>query len=192
MNWKRSIRDLISRVLGFIPINYCIALRNSLASRTPIFVKQIILPVLRLRKIDQDIKEFALYDSPDLYLANDGSFITRQLFWYGSRGYEESETAFWRHLCHRSKKILELGANIGYYTINGAKASSDAQYVAVEPHPQSAYYLRENLSKNKIQNVRVIEAAVVGQKTCDSMDLFIPIGDTATPTGAYLGGGGKY
>ena len=118
------------------------------------------------------------------------SILTRRIYWFGEGGYEGSEVYFWRYFCKRARNILEIGANTGYYTTQGALAAPNTPYLAVEPHPVSVKTLKQNLALNSLRNVEVIEAAVVGRKASERMDLVIPdIDDDESPPGAYLAGG---
>jgi FkbM family methyltransferase len=57
--------------------------------------------------------------------------------------------------------VLDLGANVGFFTLIGAALVGDAgRVVAVEPLPRNAYYLRRNVALNHLANVTVVQAAV--------------------------------
>ena len=56
--------------------------------------------------------------------------------------------------------VLDLGANVGLFTIVAAKKLVPyGRVIAVEPHPELAAILRQNLNQNGITNVQVLEAA---------------------------------
>ncbi|MBV8387235.1 MAG: FkbM family methyltransferase, partial [Acidimicrobiia bacterium] len=91
----------------------------------------------------------------------------------------------WEALCARAAEVVEIGANIGFYTVPGAKVAGGV-YRAYEPHPESASLLRANLAENGLDNVDVHEAAVVAGSE-DFVDLTIPPAfDGATPGNATL------
>lgn len=54
--------------------------------------------------------------------------------------------------------VLDLGANIGYYSLIAAKRAG--RVFAFEPLPDNIARLRRHLALNRISNVEVIEAAV--------------------------------
>jgi FkbM family methyltransferase len=146
--------------------------------------------VARFRSLPVD--EVELFDYPGVRLHAADSLVTRMLYWYGGSGYEGAETEWWRHACHRATNVLELGANVGYYTLQGALANPACRYRAVEPHPDSAELVRRNLALNGIENVEVIEAAAVGTRGIDRLELSIPDQDGyATPAGAFVRDGGE-
>ena len=96
--------------------------------------------------------------------------------------------AIWEDLCRRADRIVELGANVGYYTIAGGAAASGI-YVAYEPHPRSCAALRTNLELNGLDRVQVVEAAAVPDSATSSVELVCPTGtDGAAPSGAMVKG----
>jgi FkbM family methyltransferase len=129
---------------------------------------------------------FPLADNPALSFVNADSLVLQQLFWFGEKGWEPELLPWWRHFCTRSSAILELGANVGYYTVQGGKVAPDARYVAVEPHPVSVEVCRENLALNLIASVEVIAAAAVAERTQTSTQLVIPWEQLSTPTVAFM------
>ena len=152
----------------------------------------LVMKIVRYRKLDKSIIDFPLIDYPEVRFVNDGAYISRQLYWRGMQGYEYAEAKLYRYLCScgKIKSVVEMGANVGYFTIVGASAS-DVKYIAVEANPGTAQYLKANVLLNSLKNVDVIVAALVGEKTDDFVELFIPIeeNDDTAPTGAFVGGG---
>jgi len=146
--------------------------------------------VVRHRSIDARAASFEIQDEPGLRMSNDGSFIARQVFWLGSRGHEAAQAQLWAALCSRSNSILELGANIGFFTLHGARAAPQAKYVAVEANPVSTRSIEQNLALNGIGHVTVVQRAVVGTRTSEFVELHLPDAEReASATGAYIGGG---
>ena len=188
------VRDAVAALLGTIPLRFLSPLRGLFSrsrKHSPRYkTLTLILGVLRYRPLDSDIETFELPDNPSCRFVNNNSILTRRIYWFGEGGYEGSEVYFWRYFCKRARNILEIGANTGYYTTQGALVAPNTPYLAVEPHPVSVKTLKQNLALNSIRNVEVIEAAVVGRKASERMDLVTPdIDDDESPPGAYLAGG---
>ncbi len=132
--------------------------------------------------------EFHLPDNSAVRIAASDSLLVRRLFWFGESGYEAQEASYWRQACCRASRIVEMGANIGYYTVQGALANPTSAYVAVEPQESAVKVLLRNLELNNIRNVEVMRAAVIDVGPTD-MRLHFPVEESyETPTGAYLDG----
>ncbi len=59
--------------------------------------------------------------------------------------------------------VVDIGANIGVFTVLAAKlAGPTGRVVAIEPHPETARYLRHNVALNGLTNVTVRQVAVAG------------------------------
>jgi FkbM family methyltransferase len=145
--------------------------------------------VLRHKSI-AGLGTFTLADRPDVRLVAVDNQIARLLYWYGESGYEPGEVSMWRRFCSRSAAILEVGANIGYYTVQGAIAAPAAGYTAVEAQPDSAEIVRRNVELNGLTNVKVVHAAAVGEQAGDTIDLALPDAERyVAPTGAFVAAG---
>ncbi len=61
--------------------------------------------------------------------------------------------------------FYDVGANIGYFTVMGARlVGPTGRVVAVEPQPEAVRRLRHNVALNGFDNVTVIEAAVADEE----------------------------
>jgi FkbM family methyltransferase len=190
---KLALRDLYASALKCLPLAILVPFRDRcMWSRANSLPRRLLLPMmkaLRYRHIDNTVDNFPIPDNPGVLLKNAPSLIVRNIFWLGQNGYESGETAIWCAYCKKASGILELGANIGLYTILGAIAAPSVSYRAVEPHPRAADILRANLALNNIPHVEVIEAAAVADAGKATMDLDIPAGDLdAIPSGGSIHG----
>ncbi len=188
---KLFLRNLVAKCLGLLPLGLLSPLRHAYVKAQDGSLRKnclfLLLSVVRYRQPDLSLTAFTLADDETLRLVNHDSVIARQLYWFGQYGWEGIEIDWWKHFCRQSQGILEIGANIGYYTVQGARAARNRPYIAVEPHPVSARILRENLGLNHIRHVRVVEAAVVPRKIQETVNLLIAEQDPdASPAGAYL------
>ena len=66
-------------------------------------------------------------------------FIARTGSW------EKEEAALLRSLARPAIRFLDVGANVGYFTLMMAKIAPQAELTAVEPHPLTVELLRMNL-----------------------------------------------
>lgn len=69
--------------------------------------------------------------------------------------------------------FLDLGANIGYYTLCGAqRVGREGRVISFEPQPQICARLRDNVARNQLNHVTVHELALGEQD--GSFTLYIP------------------
>ena len=138
--------------------------------------------------IPAEVGVFSLPDDEGVRFIGATSLVLHQLFWAGTRGWEPELLDVWRRLCRRSGKVLELGANVGYYAVQGARAAPEVEYVAVEPHPDSVEICGANLELNQVRNVRLVNAAAVAHADGGLTDLVVPQSQLRHPTVAFLAG----
>lgn len=189
--YKLAVRDAYASCLSLLPMSLLDPLRALLPSASTTTrrrtVAEFLLRALRYRHLDNSIDSFSPPDRPDVRFANVDSLIVRRVYWLGQGGYEGPESHLWERCCSRATGILEIGANIGFYTVLGARAAAGVRYVAVEPHPISVGILRRNVALNALSHVHVVNAAAVGKKSAGQMTLMVPLQDhDAAPSGAYL------
>ena len=154
-------------------------------------VQHALLMAARYRGVPPEVHSFPLSDNPSLRIVNADSFIVEWLYWFGERyGYEAETIRWWKSFCRRSSNIVDFGANIGYYAIQGASVSPSGVYKAVEPHPGAAALCRRNLDLNGITNVEVVEAAAVSDASSGDVELVLPGGRdhyADAPCGGFIG-----
>ncbi|MCW2797051.1 FkbM family methyltransferase [Nocardioides sp.] len=174
----------LSEVLRAMPIAWTEDLRQRRTKGSPVATQ--LTRVLRHRPL-APLSDFALPDNPSVRLVATESLLVRMLYWYGETGWEGAETYWWTRFCREATSILELGANIGYYSVQGGAANPAARYRAVEANPAAAEIVRRNVALNNIENVEVLAVAVVGTKTTETLQLAFPDEEQyEAPTGAYL------
>lgn len=69
--------------------------------------------------------------------------------------YEKDCLAMMLKLIKPKSTILDIGANIGWYTINFITSIKNATTFSFEPIPQTFNYLQENLKINNISNANI-------------------------------------
>jgi FkbM family methyltransferase len=103
-----------------------------------------------VRKIETDV-------GPLLFPADDSVMLPLIAH---SGSWELDEAILFRAHLRPGMTVVDIGAHVGYYTLLAARAvGSLGRVVAVEPHPLNAELLRQNVSRNRIRNVEVIEGA---------------------------------
>jgi FkbM family methyltransferase len=113
------------------------------------------------------------------------SMVMDAIFWTGVQGYEGMVADVWVRLCRRARAVLEVGGNIGLFTVIGADAFT-GRYTVVEPVPKVAAVLRENLVRNGLARVEVLQAAAIPGEMATEVTLNIPDEGRSAPVGSHL------
>jgi FkbM family methyltransferase len=81
------------------------------------------------------------------------------LFLIGERHVSEANLV--RSLLAPGMNVVDVGANIGYYTLMFAQVvGPEGRIVAIEPSPENLPELKLNVERNKLRNVEIIPKAV--------------------------------
>jgi FkbM family methyltransferase len=85
-------------------------------------------------------------------------YVQRRVF-YGA--YERAELALVRKLLRAGDVMVDVGANVGFFTLRAAAAvGSGGRVYALEPVPANVAALRRNVELNGFANVEVMAVAV--------------------------------
>jgi len=131
------------------------------------------------------LAEIQPLDAPALSFEAVDSMVMDAVYWFGVRGYEGTVARVWTALCAQSRSVLEIGGNVGLFTVIGAQATPGS-YTVVEPVPMVAATLRANLARNGLAKVEVLQAAVVPGGEARDVTLNVPAEDWGVPVGAHL------
>ena len=82
--------------------------------------------------------------------------IQQQLFWYG--WYEKEYVRTWEALVQKGSTVIDIGANIGYYSLVAAKKG--AKVLAFEPAPEHFSQLKKNIALNNLEQVHCFQKVV--------------------------------
>jgi len=153
------------------------------------WVSRPLVAVLRHRPFGP-IEAFAVPGAPRVRMVTAESRAIRQLYWCGVQEHAGVAAEIWRDLCRNAGTVVELGANIGFFTVVGAQAQpAGSVYTAVEAHPGSAQVLRRNVELNGLSHVTVIHAAALDVAEPGHAELAVPDHDRdVAPTGGYVVG----
>lgn len=76
------------------------------------------------------------------------------------RSYERKDFVMLRRLVPRGATFVDVGANIGWYSLHVAAADPTAKVYAFEPVPSSFGWLRAGVELNALRNVEAVPMAV--------------------------------
>lgn len=95
------------------------------------------------------------------YLWSDGhDDLTNHLADVGLERYEPHTLSVFASLAARARVVLDVGSNVGVYSVVAAKINRDARVYAFEPVAAAFDRLRTNVVLNRLGNVTCVRAAV--------------------------------
>ena len=92
--------------------------------------------------------------------------IQQQLFWYGE--YEKPLGTVLKNLLRDDTTFIDIGANIGYFSLLVAKSAPNGRIVAFEPVSYLFEALQKNIALNYIRNIQPVKTAI-GEKEEDRL-----------------------
>jgi FkbM family methyltransferase len=128
----------------------------------PIINKTLKHLVSPFRKLIPQKYHFAIEGDVAVSIENKESFlitgnitspITQTLFWGGIHAFENEEFPFFTKLISSCNLMLDIGSNIGYYTLLAKRFQPNIKIIAFEPMPSVFNYLNKNIQINNFKNV---------------------------------------
>lgn len=101
--------------------------------------------------------------------------------------YEPGIVRKWRELLHDDSQVLDIGANIGLFTLVAARHASKGTVIAFEPQSENAQFLSRMIAHNGLTNVVTVNAGAsdsTGQASLylhpdnKGMHSLLPVGST--------------
>lgn len=132
-----------------------------------------------------NLTEIRPLDMPEISFAPTDSMVMEAVYWFGVCGYEGVMSEVWQQLCADSRGVLEIGANVGLFSVIGGRKAS-ASYTAIEPLPEVAAVVRANLERNGLISIQVIEGAAIAGDEERTVHISVPDEHHAAPVGAHL------
>mgnify|MGYP000116615204 CR=1 FL=1 len=134
------------------------------------FINAILRPFAKMshrlsKKELMSVSGLVTFQTDDLQFAlhtNQTCFVTKYMFYQGFEAYEYNW--LFKDLAQNASCFLDVGANIGLYSVLAAKYNSQLQIHAFEPGKGAVHFLRKNISHNQLQQqVSVHEVAMSNQ-----------------------------
>lgn len=115
-----------------------------------------------------NVRGSKMYNDPD----EPNPILRGTLQYYADKGvHEQATTELFEQTVKEGDTILDLGANLGYFSLVGAKiAGKSGKVYAFEPEPNNYKYLLKNIEENKY-NIIPVNKATADKK--DKAKLFI-------------------
>lgn len=93
--------------------------------------------------------EFNIAGQPVVLETNQTSSLTRMLFWDGAENFEY--VRLFADLATRVRSFVDVGANIGLYSLLAARCNPAMRVLAMEPASGPLHYLRLNVAANGME-----------------------------------------
>jgi FkbM family methyltransferase len=126
----------------------------------------------RLARFVQLPKEPVIYTDPSgiIWHLDPGDHVMRQLFLHGQ--YERNTLRHLKKLSRPTDLFVDVGANIGAYSLVMSRELSKGHVLSFEPNPRTLKFLYKNIALNHFGNISV-EPIGLSDKP-GSMTLFTP------------------
>lgn len=103
---------------------------------------------------------FASFQGNKMYVNPRDKFIAQSVLKYGV--WEPDETRLFKRVIKKGMIVVDLGANVGWYTLIAAKlVGKNGKVYSFEPDPDNCALLRKNVQINGYENVIVEQKAVL-------------------------------
>jgi FkbM family methyltransferase len=121
------------------------------------------LLMINSRQIDRRVRFWLTgkvkIDGLTFYLNPKDGYLTQVVLSYGT--YEPEETRVFRSKCRPGDTVIDVGANVGWYTIIASKfVGNNGRVIAFEPEPENFAILKRNVLANGCDNVTLEQKAL--------------------------------
>ena len=107
------------------------------------------------------IAKINLVNGKPVKLTNlDKSYMAFRLSWDGWKYYEPIATLLLVELLKDKKTFLDIGANVGYFSMLAASENSEMQVISFEPDPSNFSILSENIRLSGFKNIKCEKLAI--------------------------------
>ncbi len=88
------------------------------------------------------------------------NYLSLQLFWKGTGYYEPLTTLVLQELLQPGTTFVDVGANIGFFSLIASLTKLGIEVIAFEPNPKNFAILKENIRANGFENIHCEPLAV--------------------------------
>lgn len=108
-----------------------------------------------------------------LFTTNYTCYLSRLLFWQGMKGFEYNSVILFLELLREAKVFMDIGANVGYYSLLAAAQNKNVRVIAFEPLPDAITFFKKNIALNGFTNIEVEPLALADKE--GEMNFYYPI-----------------
>ena len=96
------------------------------------------------------------------FKTNQTAYVTVRVFWEGYEKFEYS--SIFIDLIKKIKTFMDVGSNIGYYTIIGGAINKNLKIIAFEPSDAAFKYVKKNIIINNLSENVTLEKTALSDK----------------------------
>jgi len=126
-------------------------LRNINKTLYPILPRSLQIPPSGTIPLTVDGRKLLLH-------TNQTNYLTQLVFWDGYMNFEY--TGIFIDLIKKLDCFLDIGANIGYYSLLASHMNPNIKVTSFEPAPGPLYYFRKNVEVNDFHNITIEPIAI--------------------------------
>lgn len=115
---------------------------------------------------------FELEEFDGVFSINPRSHLLYRVLQYGY--YEPRVSGLFFSLLRPEDDILDVGANVGFYTVGGAKKLTTGRLFAVEPTAEAFARLTENVERNGVSSKVVLFKGLIGANKGEAAIRYVP------------------
>lgn len=93
--------------------------------------------------------------------------LQRQFYFFGTYFQEAENLKAWARMAADARTVIDVGANLGIYSLAALAVNREARVRAFEPTPTIATHLAETVDRNSLTERIKIERLAVGEKSGD-------------------------
>lgn len=151
MVMKKFFLSLVSKVLNILPDNAPEYIYSTILKPRPLRAMTNKL-VTQLIKSEVEIAEGVI-------VLNQNDPVVSGALSFGV--YEIAETKFFRKRIKPGMTVLDVGANIGYFSIIfGALVGNSGKVISFEPSDENFSYLEKSIKRNEARNITPVKSAL--------------------------------
>lgn len=171
--------SLVRRIIYTPPLN--LVIRSTLRPFEAVLPTSLKIPVVGRISVDTEAG-----GSIEM-LTNQTNRLAQDVFWGGIRGYEFPSLRVFMHLIREARCLIDVGANIGYYSLIAARLNPQVQCYAFEPMPGALVYLKKNIELNGLGD-KIEPLGMAVAETEGEVELFVTRNPKALHLEHHLGG----
>lgn len=127
--------------------------------RLPYGRRTIIRMFSKIKVLDKRV----IITLENVFMEIDVTQTLDMVYAYGQ--YDAAELAFLESYCEDKDCFLDIGANMGFYSLYMAKKYPNIKILAFEPDPYNIEKFRKNIMLNKLNNIVLCDYALAAENT---------------------------